>query len=450
MYLAGDAASAGLWEPKSRVWQVDDLPEVGQICCAWHPWPPHVALGLALQRSCHDASASVQDCLTRQQVANLLQQVQKLLSSHEAKEAPFSCSLASPALRSPAESCPLLPAPLNGRRLGRKRAVGHEVHFTCHLGFRLAGSETRTCLENHTWSGQQPSCKSSNASFSRQPRCADNPLGSRQCSCDAGFQMRAGGLCQGKARNAGGQRGPAWHCRHAPCSLCAARAPLAGFPSPAPCSVPDVDECQTFQSSPHTRICLHECVNLPGSYQCVCPSGYWIQTDQNTCHDLDECAENQHNCSHGQSCVNTFGGFRCVRPECPKTQLNTSYVKTSAWQCERSPCPMDSKACQRAAHSISFHYLPLQSNRGVPRVLFKMSTSRFVGDSLRFAILGGNGQGKLAVQRSDQHTGELVLTRPVVGPATLQAELEMSEYAQKSLLGKHIFKITVFVSQYEF
>ncbi|XP_044289858.1 fibulin-7-like [Varanus komodoensis] len=383
-----------------------------------------VALALTALGLLQLLPGSTQDCLTRQQVANLLQQVQKLLSSHEAAQQQHlrdfrkqlavlhgTLQRAKPS-GTQAESCPLLPAPLNGRRLGRKRAVGHEVHFTCHLGFRLAGSETRTCLENHTWSGQQPSCKSwatlSNASFSRQPRCADNPLGSRQCSCDAGFQMRAGGLCQ------------------------------------------DVDECQTFQSSPHTRICLHECVNLPGSYQCVCPSGYWIQTDQNTCHDLDECAENQHNCSHGQSCVNTFGGFRCVRPECPKTQLNTSYVKTSAWQCERSPCPMDSKACQRAAHSISFHYLPLQSNRGVPRVLFKMSTSRFVGDSLRFAILGGNGQGKLAVQRSDQHTGELVLTRPVVGPATLQAELEMSEYAQKSLLGKHIFKITVFVSQYEF
>lgn len=111
---------------------------------------------------------------------------------------------------------------------------------------------------------------------------------------------------------------------------------------------------------------------------------------------------------------------------------------------------MDSKACQRAANSISFHYLPLQSNRTVPRVLFKMSTSRFVGDSLRFAILGGNSQGMLAVQRADRQTGELVLTRPAVGPAMLEAELEMSEFARKIPLGKHIFKVTVFVSQYEF
>lgn len=111
---------------------------------------------------------------------------------------------------------------------------------------------------------------------------------------------------------------------------------------------------------------------------------------------------------------------------------------------------MDSRACRLAATSISFHYLPLQANRSVPRVLFKMSTTRFVGDSLRFAIMGGRGQGVFAVRRSDRQTGELVLTSPVVGPATLEVELEMSEFSRKVLLGKHIFKVTAFVSPYEF
>lgn len=119
-------------------------------------------------------------------------------------------------------------------------------------------------------------------------------------------------------------------------------------------------------------------------------------------------------------------------------------------QCERNPCPTDSRACRLAATSISFHYLPLQANHTVPRVLFKMSTTRFVGDSLRFAIIGGRGQGVFAVRRSNRQTGELVLSSPVVGPATLEVELEMSEFSRKVLLGKHIFKVTAFVSQYEF
>lgn len=111
---------------------------------------------------------------------------------------------------------------------------------------------------------------------------------------------------------------------------------------------------------------------------------------------------------------------------------------------------MENRACRLSATSISFHYLPLQANRTVPHVLFKMSTTRFVGDSLRFAIMGSRGQGVFAVRRSGRQMGELVLTSPVVGPATLEVELEMSEFTHKVLLGKHIFKVTVFVSPYEF
>ncbi|KAG8143853.1 hypothetical protein E2320_001001 [Naja naja] len=182
----------------------------------------------------------------------------------------------------------------------------------------------------------------------------------------------------------------------------------------------NVDECQLYQSNYHTRICLHECLNLPGSYQCTCPSGYRFQAEQNTCSARMPQDPLQHN------------------------------LRQDVDHCERSPCPMGSQACQKSAHAISFHYLPLQSNHSVPWVLFKMSTSRSLGDSLRFTLLGGNSQGRLAVQRSDQHTGELVLTRSVLGPAVLEAEVEMSEFAQKILLGKHIFKVTVLVSQYEF
>lgn len=47
--------------------------------------------------------------------------------------------------------------------------------------------------------------------------------------------------------------------------------------------LPDVDECQLFQSSWQTRICVHDCVNLPGSYRCICPQGYLLNTDLNTC-----------------------------------------------------------------------------------------------------------------------------------------------------------------------
>ncbi|GAB0195714.1 fibulin-7-like [Grus japonensis] len=428
------------------------------------PLPAWLALGI-LQLPL----GSTKECLSQQQALSAVRQMQKLVAAQEAAHLRSTRSLRQQlsVLQSRLqrqttkhnETCPQPAVPLNGRMLGRSVRVGHDVHFVCDAGFRLVGSETRACRHNRTWSGTQPFCRSevergiddcssnpcanggtcvdgnqsymclcaqgwsgpscqspvyaywvtlNNASFSRHPRCAEGRPGSRRCSCDTGFQMRASGVCH------------------------------------------DVDECQLFQSSPQTRLCLHDCLNLPGSYRCLCPPGYLLHADRNACEDVNECAGKQHNCTQGDLCINTFGGYRCVRPKCPPPRHNTSYVKTSAFRCERNPCPMESRACRLAATSISFHYLPLQANGTVPHVLFKMSTTRFVGDSLRFAITGGRGQGVFAVQRSDRQTGELVLTSPVAGPATLEVELEMSEFSHKILLGKHIFKVTAFVSPYEF
>ena len=44
--------------------------------------------------------------------------------------------------------------------------------------------------------------------------------------------------------------------------------------------------------------------------------------------DIDECATRQNNCTKDQTCINTYGGFQCVRVDCPKIP-NATYVKTS-------------------------------------------------------------------------------------------------------------------------
>ena len=43
---------------------------------------------------------------------------------------------------------------------------------------------------------------------------------------------------------------------------------------------------------------------------------------------MDECAIRQNNCTREQVCVNTYGGFQCVRVECPRMR-NATYVKTA-------------------------------------------------------------------------------------------------------------------------
>ncbi|XP_009468788.1 PREDICTED: fibulin-7-like [Nipponia nippon] len=382
------------------------------------PLPAWLALGI-LQLPL----GSARECLSQQQALSAVRQMQKLLAAQEAAHLRGTrglrqqLSVLQSHLQRQAtkrnETCPQPVVLLNGRILGQSMRVGHDVHFVCDAGFRLVGSQTRPCRHNRTWSGTQPFCRSIDD-------CSSNPCANGGTCVDGNQGYTC--LCPR------GWSGPSCH------------SPIYAY----------VDECQLFQSSPQTQLCLHDCLNLPGSYRCLCPPGYLLHADRNACEDVNECAGKQHNCTQGDLCINTFGGHHCVRPKCPPPRHNTSYVKTSAFQCERNPCPMESRACRLAATSISFHYLPLQANRTVPHVLFKMSTTRFVGDSLRFAIMGSRGQGVFAVRRSDRQTGELVLTSPVAGPATLEVELEMSEFSRKVLLGKHIFKVTAFVSPYEF
>uniref|UniRef100_A0A3B5LW15 Fibulin 7 n=1 Tax=Xiphophorus couchianus TaxID=32473 RepID=A0A3B5LW15_9TELE len=335
-------------------------------------------------------------CPNRQEIQVTLKQVQKLLSAHEA-----SCLQ---SLR----TCPKLDEPINGRKLGKSHRVGHEVHFLCDPGYEIVGSESRVCQESLTWTGQQPTCRGLHFNECASSPCLNggtcvDELNQFSCVCAKGW---AGETCQ--------------------------------------------NECELFHNGPAGKLCLHKCVNTPGGYRCSCPAGYNVTRDGRSCKDIDECATRQNNCTNDQMCVNTYGGFQCVRVDCPKIP-HATYVKTSPMRCERNPCPLDNKACSQTPTSFSYHHLAVVSNLSAPRVMFRVSALRQLGDTLRFTLLGGRqARHHFTVQRSDRQTGQLMLVNPVQGPTALEAEVEMSELERRVQLGRYITKITMFVSQYEF
>ncbi|XP_075782007.1 fibulin-7 [Pelodiscus sinensis] len=432
------------------------------------------SLLLALCCAAGQGSPASQSCLNKQQLLAAIRQMQQFLKGQETRFAEgvrvmknrlitLQNSVTKAAPDPQPASCPALDAPVDGRRFGTKYFVDHEVHFTCEPGFQLVGSSTRVCQANGSWTGEAPQCKVIS-------KCSSNPcqnggtcvdgVNQYRCSCSQGW---AGESCQYQLQTAP----PSWSVTNDPafsrrprcakigrtqhCS-CEAGFHMSGTADNSICQ--DINECEVFKLEGAARLCMHNCVNIPGSYRCSCPSGYKLLSDGKSCEDIDECGLTQHNCTRGVICINTGGGFQCVSPECPRASGNTSYVKTSPFQCERNPCPMDSRSCHHTPKSISFHYLPLPSNLVTPTPLFRMATASAPGrpgpDSLRFGIIGGNSRGHFVMQRSDRQTGELILVQSLKGPQTIEVEVDMSEYLDRTFQAKHVSKITVFVSPYEF
>lgn len=129
-------------------------------------------------------------------------------------------------------------------------------------------------------------------------------------------------------------------------------------------------------------------------------------------------------------------------------------VCVSCSQCERNPCPMHSRSCHLAPKTMSFHYLSLPSNLKTPATLFRMATATPPGrtgpDSLRFGIVGGNSRGFFVMQRSDRQTGELILVQPLRGPQEVSLDVDMSEYSERTFQAKHVARVHVLVSSYNF
>uniref|UniRef100_A0A8C6SGA2 Fibulin 7 n=1 Tax=Neogobius melanostomus TaxID=47308 RepID=A0A8C6SGA2_9GOBI len=392
----------------------------------------------------------VETLQSKRELQGTLKQVQKLLTAHET-------SYCNKTIYQ--TTCPKLDAPTNGRKLGKSQSVGHEVHFLCDPGYELVGAESRLCQESLVWSGQQPTCRDIN-------ECASSPClnggtcvdeaSQFSCVCAKGW---AGVTCQTATHAAAATTLPAAtngpFVRPPRCTItqgtthctCEPGYTISGRDS---YTCTDIDECQLFHNGQAGRLCQHACVNTAGGYRCTCPAGYDVTRDGRGCKDIDECATRLNNCTKDQTCINTNGGFQCVRVECPKIP-NATYIKTSPMRCERNPCPMDNKACSQTPNSFSYHYLSLVSNLSAPRVMFRVSALRQVGDTLRFSLLGGRPIRRyFTVQRSDRLTGQLMLVSPVQGPATLEAEVEMMELERREQLGRYITKVTMFVSQYDF
>lgn len=94
----------------------------------------------------------------------------------------------------------------------------------------------------------------------------------------------------------------------------------------------DIDECRLFPLGQPGRLCVHQCVNTPGSFHCFCPSGYDLARDGRSC-----TGQSSKVILQSGECAETCG--LCVRnaPLRPSLQTSTS-VKTWCTTAQRSRC----------------------------------------------------------------------------------------------------------------
>jgi len=70
----------------------------------------------------------------------------------------------------------------------------------------------------------------------------------------------------------------------------------------------DIPECRNGQAKCADNT---NCVELPGSFNCVCQPGY--EGDGfSSCTDIDECSKGTDNCKVNEFCINSAGSFSCL------------------------------------------------------------------------------------------------------------------------------------------
>ncbi|KAL4660770.1 hemicentin-1-like [Arapaima gigas] len=211
----------------------------------------------------------------------------------------------------------------------------------------------------------------------------------------------------------------------------------------------DVDECQL------RKPCQHECRNVLGSYQCLCPPGYQLLPNGRTCKDIDECAVQGVQCGPNQMCFNTRGSYQCLDTPCP-----ASYQKGgSPGTCYRT-CSRD---CTAGATPLLLQYKLLTLPLGIPANhnvirLSAFSESGRLQERTAFTILeqGGGGGGAGASGpffgiRDEAGRGIIFTSQPLDTPGLVRLRVQATTLsAQGHITYQSIFIIYISISSYPF
>ncbi|XP_071101797.1 fibrillin-1-like [Haliotis cracherodii] len=174
-----------------------------------------------------------------------------------------------------------------------------EVAFCfCNLGYKL-GTDNQTCKDI-------VECDTPELNKCVNGTC-ENTIGGFNCSCSIGFKLDNDKTTCRECDDQHWGQGCANQCG------CGVGASTCDSKEGCQClggwlglrCDQDRNECAQVAVCPQNS----NCVNNPGSYRCVCRTGYRLNNITNTCNDVDECETGKDDCQH--ICRNTVGGYAC-------------------------------------------------------------------------------------------------------------------------------------------
>eukprot|EP00057_Strongylocentrotus_purpuratus_P011640 XP_011666114.1 PREDICTED: fibrillin-1 isoform X3 [Strongylocentrotus purpuratus] len=223
----------------------------------------------------------------------------------------------------------------------------------CSRGFRLS-SRGNQCIDVNECSESRDICNGG--------RCL-NTYGSFHCICSRGLVLR-GGVCEDIDECTVRNVNPcaeyvcqntlgSYHCLRTECTN-GYRYDITHQ------RCVDVNECSDANVCEHGR-----CINIEGSYRCLCPQGFTSNPTETDCIDVDECGQTRDTplCGEEAICVNEVGVYRCV---CTGDTVYDSESRTCQTPVEVQGAPeiveVDRKDCYGSISDMNFCSNLLGSN----------------------------------------------------------------------------------------
>ncbi|CDR32631.1 Fibulin-1 [Caenorhabditis elegans] len=214
----------------------------------------------------------------------------------------------------------------------------------------------------------------------------------------------------------------------------------------------DIDECSIWAGSGND-LCMGGCINTKGSYLCQCPPGYKIQPDGRTCVDVDECAMGE--CAGSDKvCVNTLGSFKCHSIDCPTNYIHDSLNKNQiadGYSCIKVCSTEDTECLGNHTREVLYQFRAVPS---LKTIISPIEVSRIVTHmGVPFSVdynLDYVGQRHFRIVQ-ERNIGIVQLVKPISGPTVETIKVNIHTKSRTGvILAFNEAIIEISVSKYPF